>query len=75
MKQMQNSDPITWQIVKNIEINSMFSLNKMENSPKAFSGHLEIYTSVLQDIGPLGPLPCSHSTSPANHSKQGIGYR
>merc|ERR1711911_250311 len=25
-------------------------------------GHLEISPCVLQDIGPLGPLPCSHST-------------
>ena len=38
-------------------------------------GRLEIHPCVLQDIGPLGPLPCSHSTSSANHSKQGIGYR
>ena len=30
---------------------------------------------VLQDIGPLGPLPCSHSTSLLDHSQQGIGYR
>ena len=36
---------------------------------------MEIHPCVLQDIGPLGPLPCSHSTSSANHSKQGIGYR
>ena len=41
----------------------------------AFSGCKEIHLCVLQDIGPLGPLPCSHSTSLANHSKQGIGYR
>ena len=27
-----------------------------------FSGHMEIHPCVLQDIGPLGPLPCSHST-------------
>ena len=33
------------------------------------------FTRVLQDIGPLGPLPCSHSTSLADYSKQGIGYR
>ena len=38
-------------------------------------GRLEIHPCVLQDIGPLGPLPCSHSTFAANHSKQGIGYR
>ena len=59
--------------------NSMFSLNNKESSPKdlkcAFSGRLEIHPCVLQDIGPLGPLPCSHSTFAANHSKQGIGYR
>ena len=39
----------------------MFSLNNMESSPKglkcAFSGRLEIHPCVLQDIGPLGPLP------------------
>ena len=33
------------------------------------------FTRVLQDIGPLGPLPCSHSTFLADYSKQGIGYR
>ena len=38
------------------------------------SGRLEIHPCVLQDIGPLGPLPCSLSTS-LDHSKQGIGYR
>ena len=38
-------------------------------------GRLEIPPCVLQDIGLLGPLPCSHSTYSANHSKQGIGYR
>ena len=36
---------------------------------------MEIHLCVLQDIGPLGPLPCSPSTSSADHSKQGIGYR
>ena len=36
---------------------------------------MEIHPCVLQDIGPLGPLPCSHSTSSADHFKQGIGYR
>ena len=29
---------------------------------------METHPCVLQDIDPLGPLPCSHSTSPANHS-------
>ena len=29
----------------------------------SLSGCMEIYPCVLQDIGPLGPLPCSHSTS------------
>ena len=38
-------------------------------------GRKEIHPCVLQDIGPLGPLPCSHSTSSADHSEQGIGYR
>ena len=41
----------------------------MENCFKglkyALSGHMEIYPYVLQDISPLGPLPCSHSTSSA----------
>ena len=32
---MQNSDPIAWKIDKNIDKNAMFSLNNMENSPKA----------------------------------------
>ena len=41
----------------------------------ALSGQMVFHPCVLQDIGPLGPLPCSHSTSSANHSKQGIGYR
>ena len=39
------------------------------------SGRLEITPCVLQDIGPLGPLPCSQSTTSLDHSKQGIGYR
>ena len=38
-------------------------------------GHLKIPPCVLQDIGPLGPLPCSHSTSSLDHYQQGIGYR
>ena len=38
-------------------------------------GCKEIHPCVLQDIGPLGPQPCSHSTSSVDHSKQGIGYR
>ena len=41
----------------------------------ASSGRMEIPPCVLQDIGPLGPLPCSHSTSSLDHSQQGIGYR
>ena len=44
----------------------------MENCPKglkyAFSGRKEIHPCVLQDIDPLGPLPCSHSTPSADHS-------
>ena len=54
-------------------------LNIMENGSLglkyALSGHMEIHLCVLQDVGLLGPLPCSHSTFSANHSKQGIGYR
>ena len=41
----------------------------------SISGRLEIPPCVLQDIGPLGPLPCSLFTSSLDHSKQGIGYR
>ena len=56
-----------------------FLWNNMESCYQglkyALSGCLEIHPCVLQDIGPLGPLPCSHSNSSANHSKQGIGYR
>ncbi|MEE3022025.1 MAG: hypothetical protein VX367_05200, partial [SAR324 cluster bacterium] len=48
-------------------------MNITENYLKyALSGHMEIYPRVLQNSGPLGPLPCSHSTSSANHSKQGM---
>ena len=38
---------------------------------KSASRRLKIYSCVLQDIGPLGPLPCSHSTTSLDHSKQG----
>ena len=38
-------------------------------------GHQEIHPCVLQDIDPLGPLPCFHSITSFSHSKQGIGYR
>ena len=59
--------------------NVKFPLNIMENCYQglkyALSGRMEIHPCVLQDIGPLGPLPCSHPTFTANHSKQGIGYR
>ena len=65
-------------MTKNWE-NAKVPLNIIENCSfglkYAFSGRMEIHPCVLQDIGPLGPLPCSHSTSSANHSKQGIGYR
>ena len=76
LKEMPNSDWITWKIDKEMEKNSMFSLNNMESSPKglkcAFSGRLEIHPCVLQDIGPLGPLPCSHSTSASALSSRAI---
>ena len=36
-------------------------------------GHMEIHPCVLQDIGPLGPLPCFSFTFTANHDKQGKG--
>ena len=62
-----------------IEKNIKLPLNIMENCLKglkyAFSGCIDIHPCVLQDIGPLGSLPCSHSTSSADHSKLGIGYR
>ena len=32
------------------------------------------FTYVLQDISSLGPLPCSHFTSSADHSKQWAGH-
>ena len=38
-------------------------------------GRLKIPPCVLQDIGPLGPLPCSHFISSLDHFQQGIGYR
>ena len=34
---------------------------------------MEIHPCVLQDIGPLGPLPCSQPTITANHTEQGKG--
>ena len=41
----------------------------MENCSKdlkyALSGRMQIHPRVLQDIGPLGPMSCSHSTSSA----------
>ena len=41
-------------------------MNNTENYPKyALPGRMEIHPCVLQDIGPLGPLPCSHTTSSA----------
>ena len=58
---MQNSDPITRKIVKNVERNSMFSLNNMENSPKGLlrtSGNSPLWgrcpalTQLLQLITP-----------------------
>ena len=64
---------------REIEKNVKFLLNNMESCYQglkyALSGRMEIHPCVLQDIGPLGPLPCSYSTSSVNHSKQGIGYR
>ena len=63
IEKMQNSHRISWKIT-----------TKASNT-YTLTGRMEIHPCVLQDIGPLGPLPCSHSTSSANHSKQGIGYR
>ena len=67
---------VNWQ---EIEKNAKFLLNNMESCYQglkyALSGRLKIHPCVLQDIGPLGPLPCSHSNFLTNHSKQGIGYR
>ena len=44
-----------------------------QDRPK--DGRLEIHPCVLQDIGPLRPLPCSHSTASLDHFQQGIRYR
>ena len=70
---------MTWKIDQKIKKNVKFLLNNMENGLKGFknalSGCMQIHPCVLHDIGPLGPLPCSHPTSSADHSKQGIGYR
>ena len=43
--------------------------------PHLFPGCMETHPCVLQDIGPLRSLPCSHLTSSPKHSKQGNGYR
>ena len=37
-------------------------------------GGKEIHPHVLQDIDPLRPLPCSHSTSSADLSEHCNGY-
>ena len=55
--------------------NLLFWAKSCHPNFKSASGRLEIHPCVLQDIGPLGPLPCSHSTTSLDHSKQGIGYR
>ena len=34
---------------------------------------MEIHPCVLQDIGPLGPLPCFHPISAVNLAEQGKG--
>ena len=44
----------------------------------ALSGQKNVHIfcpCVQKDIDPLRPLPCCHSTSPLDHSQQGIGYR
>ena len=38
-------------------------------------GRLEISPCVLQDIGPLGPLPCSHSTTSLDQITQSNPFR
>ena len=59
-----------WKIDNEMEKDSMFSLNIKESSPKgrkcAFSGCLEIHPWVLQDIGPLGPLPKKETDYPTD---------
>ena len=42
--------------------------------PNLFPGCMQIHPSVLLDISYLGPLPCSHLTSP-KHPKKGNGCR
>ena len=53
----------------------LISIEPLEPQKSAPTDVRNFCPCVLQDIGPLGPLPCSHSTSSADHSKQGIGYR
>ena len=49
-------------------------LGRMEGQmDRRTDGHMEIHPCVLQDIGPLGPLPCSQPTITANHTEQGKG--
>ena len=63
--------------LQEIEKNPTIPSNFMENCnwglKYTLKGCKEIHPYVHRDIGPLGPLRCSHFTSSANHSKQGIG--
>ena len=63
------------------DLGSFVFLLFLAAAPKVFLGliysllgHLEIHSCVLQDIGPLGPLPCSHSITLDDYLEQGIGY-
>ena len=46
-----------------LEIRPLVPEIRPSRTPYLLSGCMEIHSCVLQDIGPLGPLPCSHSTS------------
>ena len=47
---------------------------KMEAEAEAVQKFAASTSLVLQDIGPLGPIPCSRSTTSFDHSMKGIGY-
>ena len=54
---------------------SLLCFNRSNQPFNVPSQHIWKFTRVLQHIGSLGPLPCSHSTSWLDHSQQGIRYR
>ena len=63
-----NSYWITWQIdekLKKCKTPTEYYGICSKGLKNALSRCMEIHPCFLQDIGPLRPLPCSHSTSPA----------